>query len=273
MKFFLRFICIAILAFVLSSCVNAGKKGATSLSYKYGKKIARLAGKDVSKESVSEIAQKEAEMQFTKSFVKNTRIVSIGTKKNIPIEEVVPFGNGGINAEKRTLLDICKNPVPLSLFNEIDELGIDKNVLLKIKADIKRMGSTVVPTPSNNGHVDFSSIAWKEINPVLPNKEELIKIIKNKRKNITANDITPEDIRGVSYDIAHQAIANKYGITKDQARLLIGKLDLVIHETDDGRIEIVPNNVHRFKQLYAHKGYVSKMLKLINGKEVTDEDE
>jgi hypothetical protein len=47
----------------------------------------------------------------------------------------------------------------------------------------------------------------------------------------------------------------------------------VIHETDDGRIEIVPNNVHRFKQLYAHKGYVSKMLKLINGKEIADEDE
>ena len=54
---------------------------------------------------------------------------------------------------------------------------------------------------------------------------------------------------------------------------IIGLIDLVIHETDDGRIEIVPNNVHRFKQLYAHKGYVSKMLKLINGKEVADEDE
>ena len=65
------------------------------------------------------------------------------------------------------------------------------------------------------------------------------------------NDITPEDIRGVSYDIAHQAIANKYGITKDQARLLIGKLDLVIHETENGVVEIVPNNVHRFNQIYA----------------------
>ena len=48
---------------------------------------------------------------------------------------------------------------------------------------------------------------------------------------------------------------------------------LVIHETDDGTIEIVPNNVHRFKQLYAHKGYVSKMLKAINGREVISEDE
>ena len=48
---------------------------------------------------------------------------------------------------------------------------------------------------------------------------------------------------------------------------------LVIHETDDGKIEIVPNNVHRFKQRYAHKGYVSKMLKAINGREVISEDE
>ena len=48
---------------------------------------------------------------------------------------------------------------------------------------------------------------------------------------------------------------------------------LVIHETDDGKIEIVPNNVHRFKQLYAHKGYVSKMLKAINGREMISEDE
>jgi len=47
----------------------------------------------------------------------------------------------------------------------------------------------------------------------------------------------------------------------------------VIHETDDGRIEIVPNNVHRFKKLYAHKGYVAKMMKKINGKDIADEDE
>ena len=68
-------------------------------------------------------------------------------------------------------------------------------------------------------------------------------------------------------------LADCYDITISKAAHIIGLLDLVIHETDDGRIEIVPNNVHRFKQLYAHKGYVSKMLKLINGKKVADEDE
>lgn len=75
------------------------------------------------------------------------------------------------------------------------------------------------------------------------------------------------------YYIGRKALAGKYGITIVKAGHIIGLLDLVIHETDDGRIEIVPNNVHRFKQLYAHKGYVSKMLKLINSKDVADEDE
>ena len=79
--------------------------------------------------------------------------------------------------------------------------------------------------------------------------------------------------RDITYYIGRKALADKYGITVAKAGHIIGLLDLVIHETDDGRIEIVPNNVHRFKQLYAHKGYVSKMLKLINGKEVADEDE
>ena len=68
-------------------------------------------------------------------------------------------------------------------------------------------------------------------------------------------------------------MADRYGITVKQAAGIIGLLDLVIHETDGGKIEIVPNNVHRFKQLYAHKGYVSKMLKAINGSEVISEDE
>lgn len=73
--------------------------------------------------------------------------------------------------------------------------------------------------------------------------------------------------------VGRNALADRYGITISKAGHIIGLLYLVIHETDDGRIEIVPNNVHRFKQLYAHKGYVSKMMKEINGKEIADEDE
>ena len=56
------------------------------------------------------------------SEASSSRLVNIGSKKNIPIEKVIPYGNGGINAEKRTLLEICKNPVPSYLFKNIDNI-------------------------------------------------------------------------------------------------------------------------------------------------------
>lgn len=204
------------------------------------------------------------------SEASSSRLVNIGSKKNIPIEKVIPYGNGGINAEKRTLLEICKNPVPSYLFKNIDNLGIGKKALARIKNDVSKMGTSTIPNPSHNGHVDLSSVAWKGINPKLPNKTELINTIIRNKKNIALKDITPDDIREVSYTIARQSLAKKYGITQEQAGLIIGKLDLVIHEAESGVVEIVPNNVHRFKQLYAHKGYVSKMMKEINGKIVDD---
>ena len=204
------------------------------------------------------------------SEASSSRLVNIGTKKNIPIEKVIPYGNGGINAEKRTLLEICKNPVPSHLLKNIDNLGIEKKTLARIKNDVSKMGASTIPNPSHNGHVDLSSVAWKGINPKLPNKAELINAIMRKKRSIALKDITPDDIREVSYTIARQSLAKKYGITQEQAGLIIGKLDLVIHEAESGVVEIVPNNVHRFKQLYAHKGYVSKMMKEINGKIVDD---
>ena len=107
----------------------------------------------------------------------------------------------------------------------------------------------------------------------MPEKDGLIAAIRQNYPGISLDEINPRSIRDITYYIGRKALADKYGITIAKAGHIIGLLDLVIHETDDGRIEIVPNNVHRFKQLYAHKGYVSKMLKLINGKEVADEDE
>ena len=157
------------------------------------------------------------------------------------IECIIPSGNGGINGEGRTLREICEKPVPEHLIK--------------------------------NGHVDFSAIAWPGVTARLPEKDALVAAIRQNYPGISLDDITPRSIRDITYYIGRKALADRYGITISKAAHIIGLLDLVIHETDDGRIEIVPNNVHRFKQLYAHKGYVSKMLKLINGKEVADEDE
>ena len=189
------------------------------------------------------------------------------------INSIKPSGNGGINSEGRTLLEICMHPVPEHLIKKLDEERLAPEVVSRMKADLTRMGSSRVPQPAQNGHVDFSAIAWPGVSARLPEKEALVAAIRENYPDITLDDISPRSIRDITYYIGRKALADKYGISIPKAARIIGLLDLVIHETDDGRIEIVPNNVHRFKQLYAHKGYVSKMLKLINGKEIADEDE
>ena len=189
------------------------------------------------------------------------------------IDSIIPSGNGGINGEGRTLKEICERPVPEHLIKKLDEERLAPEAVNRMKADLARMGSSSVPQPAQNRRVDFSAIAWPEVTARLPEKNALVAAIRQNYPGISLDDINPRSIRDITYYIGRKALADRYGITIPKAGHIIGLLDLVIHETDDGRIEIVPNNVHRFKQLYAHKGYVSKMLKLINGKEVADEDE
>ena len=189
------------------------------------------------------------------------------------IADIIPSGNGGINGEGRTLKEICEQPVPEHLIKKLDEERLAPEVVSRMKADLARMGSSRVPQPAQNGHVDFSAIAWPGVTARLQEKDALVAAIRQNNLGISLDDINPRNIRDITYYIGRKALADRYGITISKAGQIIGLLDLVIHETDDGRIEIVPNNVHRFKQLYAHKGYVSKMMKEINGKEVADEDE
>ena len=189
------------------------------------------------------------------------------------LNNTIPSGNGGINGEGRTLKEICEKPVPEHLIKKLDDDRLVPEVVSRMKADLARMGSSRVPQPAQNGHVDCGTSAWPGGGGRLRGKEGLISASRQNYPGISLDDINPRSIRDITYYIGRKALADKYGITVAKAGHIIGLLDLVIHETDDGRIEIVPNNVHRFKQLYAHKGYVSKMLKLINGKEVADEDE
>ncbi len=258
---------IILLILLKVGTTNIGRNGAKGAIYNTGKKIVNIVGRQSFKIGEN-IVERRAKSAFRTSFQKQ---ITHSVKKNkLSLGKIVPYGNGGINAEKRTLSEICEQPVTKKIMNGLDNMNINKNSLDKIKADLKKMGSKNVPLPSENGHVDFSSISWPGISPKLPNKEKLIEEISKNRKITDLADIHPDDIRKVSYDIAHNALVEKYGITKEQAKLIIGKLDLVIHEAENGVVQIVPNNVHRFKQLYAHKGYVSKMMKEINGKVVND---
>ena len=259
---------VILLVLLKAATINVGKNGTKGVVYKSGKKIASIVGHQVVRESEKAV-EKKTKSVFRASFQR--QIVKSIRKDQVSLGKIVPYGNGGINKEKRTLREICTHPIPQKLLKETESLGIAPTTLSKIKKDLSKMGSKIIPEPSQNGHVNLSTLAWPGINPPLPNKENLIKAIMNNRKGMKIEDIGPDDIRKVSYDIAYQALANKYNITKEQASLLIGKLDMVIHESESGVVEIVPNNVHRFKQLYAHKGYVSKMMKEISGKDILEE--
>ena len=75
------------------------------------------------------------------------------------IESIIPSGNGGINGEGRTLKEICEKPVPDHLIKKLDEERLAPEVVSSMKADLARMGSSRVPQPAQDGHVDFSVIA------------------------------------------------------------------------------------------------------------------
>jgi hypothetical protein len=91
-------------------------------------------------------------------------------------------------------------------------------------------------------------------------KEELLKEARKFRPEATLDDLDAVDIRRVSYSKMRRQIAEHYGISEGKACKLIGTMDCVIHETTEGFATIVPNNLHRCKELYSHKGYVSKMM-------------
>lgn len=91
-------------------------------------------------------------------------------KKNREISDTIPSGNGGINGEGRTLKEICEHPVPEYLIKKLDEERLAPEVVNGMKVDLARMGSSRVPEPAQNGHVDFSAIAWPGVSARLPER-------------------------------------------------------------------------------------------------------
>ncbi|MBO5988185.1 MAG: hypothetical protein J6Q03_01730 [Paludibacteraceae bacterium] len=181
------------------------------------------------------------------------------------VEEYVPKGNGGINKEGRTIKEICKQPVPDKLLNVnfiMKNLGIkDRKLAQRISDDFRKWTSKDAPMPSKDGYVNFSSVEHPLFKVKLPDtKEGLLKEARKFRPEATLDDLNATDVRRVSYSKMRRQIANHYGISEGKAGKLIGKMDCVIHETTEGFATIVPNNLHRCKDLYSHKGYVSKMM-------------
>ena len=105
------------------------------------------------------------------------------------IENIIPSGNGGINGEGRTLKEICEKPVPEHLINKLDDERLAPEVVNRMKTDLARMGSSRVPEPAQNGHVDFSAIAWPGVSARLPEKDGLIAAIRQNYPDISLDDI------------------------------------------------------------------------------------
>ena len=105
------------------------------------------------------------------------------------LNNTIPSGNGGINGEGRTLKEICEKPVPEHLIKKLDDERLVPEVVSRMKADLARMGSSRVPQPAQNGHVDFSTIAWPGVSARLPEKEGLISAIRQNYPGISLDDI------------------------------------------------------------------------------------
>ena len=100
-------------------------------------------------------------------------------------DDIIPSGNGGINGEGRTLREICEHPVPDHLIKKLDEERLAPEIVSRMKADLARMGSSRVPQPAQNGHVDFSAIAWPGVSTRLPEKDGLIAAIRQNYPGIS----------------------------------------------------------------------------------------
>jgi hypothetical protein len=248
------------LATCLFSCNQMGRNGAKSLTKKIGKETVEKVSEGLGKKAAKELS-KEASEKTLKTTLKQGLM-----KGAVSIAAVVPTG-GGINAEGRTLAKIVAEPL---LKKQVDAFklfcknnGISNKTCATILADFTRKRG--IPSPSVKGHVDLSKAAV--IIGKFPEKDELLKILK--ANNYAINQV---NLRKVHYDIALEAFAKKYNVTKSQASQIIGNLfDHVIHEAEDGTIQIVPNNIHRFTKFYKHNGLVAKRMQELTGKVVTEE--
>ncbi len=178
--------------------------------------------------------------------------------------DIIPDGNGGINKEGRTLGEIAKNLVPDELIEKFKSSSEYSQETKNLTLDcIEKSGSDNIPQWAD-GKFNFDDVALDNHKTPLASKDE---IITKTGKNPA--DITSHDIRDINYKIVREDWAKKLNCTPEQAGKIIGELDLVIHEDVEGYGILIPNNIHRYKNIYSHNGYTAKILKEINGKIIT----
>ena len=216
----------------------------------------RHFGKDISINTLRKNCRKITSTRLKSSI----RVVSSSDRKLLKqMGKLVPYGNDGINGEKWTLSQIAKRPlypkVITNFKNYCAKNSISEESMNSILKDLGK--SRRVDLPAKNDHVDFTGMGINICK--LPSKEELITHLGGPKviKGMTDKKLKAK-IRQYHYDIARDAFAKKYKVTKDQASEIMGMLDHAPHEAENGLMQLVPNSVHNFKQYYGHSGLVSK---------------
>lgn len=266
-KYFLYCLIIIVAS---TSCGKVGRAISSKIAKAESEEVAEAEAKILGKTTAKEYSIKQSQQELKTAFSKSlSRSYSKEEWKNIKkIQNEVPSDKSNINKERRTLLEIAQKPIPDKLVSSFKEYCVKANISIEsMNKIISELNSPKkIPLPSVDWHVDFSKVAVTI--GKLPSKEELASILKSRGMEVTA-----KNIRAIHYELAWEAFAKRYGVTKKQAELIIGKLDYVIHESEDGFIELVPNNFHRFKKLYSHSGLVAKRVKELTGKVISDIDD
>lgn len=203
----------------------------------------------------------DVEMKTDAESISNSLLEDSEFRSGEFVKDVVPEGHNGINAEGRTLDQIVHDPVTESCketaTQNLENSGASQESIDRLVKDFcGKHEENSVPNPSIDRNVDFRSTKVGTLEVECPSPEEYSDLTGK-----SSDQISSSDIRKINYEKFQETMAKEYDITPQQAEKFIGDCDLCIHESADGKMYLVPNNVHSYTELYGHNGYVSQTLK------------
>lgn len=248
----------------MSGILAAIKEAATTAAKEIGKNVADGLNRKI--EGMGPDSGKlmdRAHTTFKAEDFEGQKVKDVTDAPKKDVRDTVPSGHDGINKEGRTIEEICEKPLTEECEQELCDLmkdeGLPPEKIDEVIDYIKGIQPKDIPQ-------DGTQLSNYDINGngcSVPGKEAYEKYAKE-HPNLSPAEV----IRAVNYDAYRQYLADKLGISKELAGKLIGKADMVIHEDASGRMMLIPNNIHRYTEVYYHKGYVAQ----VKGKLVESQD-
>lgn len=194
---------------------------------------------NLSKRSIKESVSKNSAKKGTTKKVKSR--IHDGEVKISDSE--IPSGYGGINREGYTYGQLRKQPIINEIKNTISNPKIKSWV-----DECNHRNTNGFKMRRVNGEYNFEDL---RVGPKvkLPSPKQI--------KDQYGSDLTPEQVRKISYSLLRKEISRQTGLTESQAANVIGKIDCVPHEDISGYVYMVPNWAHKW---FTHKGFVSSVL-------------